>query len=1150
MSSSGGSSGLFGHAQNASRDKDVPPGLLQRSNGLSSLQHQKSDLALSLDPLPPPPLPDEPPIGPEFNPSDSENCENPSVDLKPVHRFIPDSWKNFFRGSNKSSNSSVPVSSTLNTTTKGIRCSPPHSPSVSESYHDKFGGSGGSYHSRIEREAMLHPESMDGRTAHTTLSYSERVEEYHQRYAYMKSWPGLLRILGCIELLLGAAVFACVCAYIHKDNEWYNMFGYSQPQMYGGYGGVYGMYGDTYYTGPKTPFILVVAGLAWIVTVIILVLGMSMYYRTILLDSNWWPLTEFAINLALAILYMAAGIVYVRDTTRAGLCYYPIFNNGINAAFCRTEAGQTAAIIFLFVGMLVYLIGAIVCLKLWRHEAARRYREKYGHEMQPELLVAHSTAGPRIPEPVLQSSAAPVQTEAPAPSKTKVLKAHIPAGYIPKPVIVPDYLSKYPVIQTDEERDQYKAVFNDQYSEYKELHAEVHATMKKFDEMDSMMRNLPRHLSSQEEVDRINRILQVYQQKKNDPSFLEKKERCEYLKNKLAHIKHRIQEYDKVMAWNDGYGSWDTSASVADFSGSYAGRGYVGNSFGGSFGEYWAQSRMFYLIIIITTAILALLIFVATIIYLVAVNPMAQSSVSAQYYQVQSLCSQYQGHQPSEPLTNQYLYHYCVVDLQEMSSRPNGSPPPYESDHDYNVVPQPAYSYYADDEIQHFYRWNSPPGIIKIMAVICIVLCVGIFACVASTLAWDTNTSVPGITGGYGVPNYGGTSFGGSSFNGGFGGAPYGVMSSQNDPRQAKAFMIAMAVITFITVLAIFIIILSHKQWVQSRKFYLIVIITTAILALLVFVATIVYLVAVNPTAQSSGSAQSYQIQSLCSQYKYNQPMQGLTNQYLYHYCVVDPQEAVAIVFGFLVIVCLIIIMVFAIKTRKKINASGKGNIMWHRVKTVDEPNAPQDVEDWVNNVSGDPALVNSDFPEKFGGSRERLDDNSTNYGDNGFLAVEHNVPLQNSAPYYSSSDMASSASKPKKKRAGRPRRTDGKDYDTDYASSGDELDDEDFSREFPPIANVHERDNYKREFDRDHQEYKNLQAEMDEINKRLAEVDRELDELEEGSPQYQNAMDEYNALKHQKRSGDYRVKKRRCKELKAKLNHIKKMVSDYDSGR
>ncbi|KAF7647173.1 hypothetical protein LDENG_00176290 [Lucifuga dentata] len=552
MSYGGGYSGRTERVRQVPHYDQVPPGSLPRSdaNDLRPLR----DLARSADPLPPPPLPEQPPVGPEFDPSGSEGSADPdpdpALDIKPVHRFIPDSWKNFFRGSGQSSNKtwSMPATSVNNnnSTTQGVPCSPPGSPSVPGSYRDPYGGSGSSYNSRKELLEVQDPhESVSGHTYRTGLTYSELVEEYHQRYAYMKSWAGLLRILGCVELLLGAAVFACVCAYIHKDNEWFNMFGYSSP---GGVYGSYGLYGSgtggTDYSGPKTPFVLVVAGLAWVVTVIVLVLGMTMYYRTILLDSSWWPLTEFIINLCLAILFMAAGIVYVRDTNRGGLCSYPVFNNGINGVFCRTEAGQTAAIIFLFITMVVYLIGAIVCLKLWRHEAARRYRERYGQQMVP---------APKAPQQVQGSSVVPIQA-APKAVPPKILQGNIPSGHIPKPVVVPDYIAKYPTIRSDEERDQYRAVFNDQYAEYKEIHADVQATLKKFDEMDAMMRTLPQHPSSQTEFDRINRILQEYQRKKNDPTFLEKKDRCEYLKSKLSHIKQKIHEYDKVMEWNDGFG--------------------------------------------------------------------------------------------------------------------------------------------------------------------------------------------------------------------------------------------------------------------------------------------------------------------------------------------------------------------------------------------------------------------------------------------------------------------------------------------------------------------------------------------------------------------------------------------------------------------
>lgn len=134
--------------------------------------------------------------------------------------------------------------------------------------------------------------------------------------------------------------------------------------------------------------------------------------------------------------------------------------------------------------------------------------------------------------------------------KPELLSGPIPPGHIPKPIVMPDYVAKYPMIQTSDERERYKAVFQDQFAEYKELSAEVQAVLRKFDELDAVMSRLPHRSENQQEHERISRIHQELKKKKNDPTFLEKKERCDYLKNKLSHIKQKIQEYDKVMNWD------------------------------------------------------------------------------------------------------------------------------------------------------------------------------------------------------------------------------------------------------------------------------------------------------------------------------------------------------------------------------------------------------------------------------------------------------------------------------------------------------------------------------------------------------------------------------------------------------------------------
>ena len=79
--------------------------------------------------------------------------------------------------------------------------------------------------------------------------------------------------------------------------------------------------------------------------------------------------------------------------------------------------------------------------------------------------------------------------------------------------------------------------------------------------------------------------------------------------------------------------------------------------------------------------------------------------------------------------------------------------------------------------------------------------------------------------------------------------------------------------------------------------------------------------------------------------FTFSECLQSLTLWFLFPWF----RQAIAIVCGFLVVAALIIMLVFALKTRQKIRSYGKSNILWKKIKVVDDLAPPGDVEAWVS---------------------------------------------------------------------------------------------------------------------------------------------------------------------------------------------------------
>ncbi|KAK2704590.1 RNA polymerase II elongation factor ELL-like [Artemia franciscana] len=106
-----------------------------------------------------------------------------------------------------------------------------------------------------------------------------------------------------------------------------------------------------------------------------------------------------------------------------------------------------------------------------------------------------------------------------------------------------EYLARYKPIVNSEQWSRYRADFKRQYSEYMELHDIVDKVSQRFTELEESLRTHETGTSSWEEVK--TQILREYKANLNDTKFQEARRRYLYLHEKLAHIKHLINCYDR-----------------------------------------------------------------------------------------------------------------------------------------------------------------------------------------------------------------------------------------------------------------------------------------------------------------------------------------------------------------------------------------------------------------------------------------------------------------------------------------------------------------------------------------------------------------------------------------------------------------------------
>ncbi|CAG01949.1 unnamed protein product [Tetraodon nigroviridis] len=481
-------------------------------------------------------------------------------------------------------------------------------------------------------------------------------------------------------------------------------------------------------------------------------------------------------------------------------------------------------------------------------------------------------------------------------------------------------------------------------------------------------------------------------------------------------------------------------------------------------------------------------------------------------------------------------------------------PPSVHSQYGQYRYGAPPGSFQVQQSIQHFHRWFSPPGLVKTFQAATALMCFIIFACVASTLVWDVS--------GYAYGGYGAV-----GADSGYYGGSYGYASSYMTPQAAKAAMIAVTAVNFLVSLGFLVGSFSRTRLARGGRFYLSILVCDIILAVLQAIVGIIFVIGVNPMSQSSQSALYNPLLRMCQGLQSTPSLSSslgagfpagfpMFNRYLYHYCYMDPEEAVAFVLALLVVVALLLSAYYAYKTRSKIWRHGRANIYWD--PPVAGPSEGWQAPEWENDV-GEPR---SSLQAERAAPEPRAEDGVVSRSDAAAGGCSEGAykSRRTTASWSSSSEdtdgfRKESPHRREKREApvSRPQAQESQ-YETGYTTgdTGNELDrdhTEHLYRLYPEIVSDEQRQRYRTEFDSDLSRYKALCADMDELSDQIHQLSRELDRLDVDSFKYQGVADEYNRLKDLKRMPDYQAKKKLCKELRQKLFHIKGLVKIYDQG-